>query len=1255
MSAINGGSNPAVRMPIVNNVILNDTLQSQRENIVPNGNASFQSNQVSEAPRESDMRGNVRRLRVEDALCYLDQVKQQFTDTPDVYVNFLDVMKDFKSQTIDTPGVIKRVSRLFRGRPNLITAFNTFLPPGFDVSVDGIKVIITEPNGRRQVINENQPELSTSESQAAKSSSPIQSLVGVTGDLLSTASEASVSDLVPTAEPIATEQSGSEFTPKATNSQPSEVRPMDFLSDRISTATYQDAVMYRNKIMARFEERPEMYHKFLEILQRLHRVTQEGGVIQGYKRALEAVEILFENDADLVQEFKQQFQPNSFGSGVSRPSSNTPRDTANKGKIQKSGERSAFVVSPQPVCVPKVQNQQGMSPGKRTASIYSTIAAKRAKLGSVNMLTYDTDVEEAAKFGTVEDYLFFDKVCWLREVRKALIDNGVHENFLRCLALYNQSIISKNELVELLTPFIGRFTLLLKHVKELLGLPDTHCDSQQTDDKHRRRQVHANDDMELEHKIDYATCRRLGVSYRSLPASYEKPLCSGRTPLCDSVLNDSWVSFPCWSSEDSSAVHSKKTPFEEFVFRTEDERYELDIVIEVNKTALEVLEMVQRKMLRMKNEELNSFRLGPSLGGSSNSIMLRALQRIYGDHTLKMLEGAMKNPQVMIPRLIERMRQKDIEWRKNQEICNRIWREETEKHYAKSLDHQAIIFKQNDLKLLRAKTIVSQFENLYDERADRNDEGESVEYGPHCIYSYPDDIRVLYDVNDLVIHYVKRQANIQKEEKRHAKRYLKRFIPELFNVPPQELSDEEETEDRDYVGQNPEEERNPRLSTDEDQRMPSNDDTESKNTPSSDGNETSTYRLFYGANTWCIFIRLHHLLCDRLAYLKKKHREIIKNHEVEERIRMERESVISRCTGDSGSLKSVELDTKLGLSLLKPNNQSPDNYYIALINEVKNLLDGLIDSATFEDNVRKMFGTAAYLTFTMDKIIITIARQLQNMSCEDANIASINLYKKYRFEHPVSLYSRDKNEENIDDAYERAAQEVLANQNCFKTFFLHDSRSVTMELIDSDVTEEGEKGDSDQEWSRYVHHYVESLTNEPSSSALNLEDQQQMLETISERPPLFLMKYIKAGMDKYKKKDDETSKKNENESGELKQEERLPSITVSENLSALFSPTGNYKMRFTKGSTDLLIRAGAPRRGMDKHKIVTGRRKDRFLTWLEERLCEDAGDVLGPRNWLADGSRIVPVRHPEFPYITYNRYFSSISSTSSTSSNRSQR
>ena len=40
-----------------------------------------------------------RELRVEDALLYLDQVKQQFGDQPDIYNQFLDVMKDFKAQT----------------------------------------------------------------------------------------------------------------------------------------------------------------------------------------------------------------------------------------------------------------------------------------------------------------------------------------------------------------------------------------------------------------------------------------------------------------------------------------------------------------------------------------------------------------------------------------------------------------------------------------------------------------------------------------------------------------------------------------------------------------------------------------------------------------------------------------------------------------------------------------------------------------------------------------------------------------------------------------------------------------------------------------------------------------------------------------------------------------------------------------------------------------------------------------------------
>ncbi|PIO59633.1 hypothetical protein TELCIR_18900, partial [Teladorsagia circumcincta] len=43
---------------------------------------------------------NQNRVKVEDALSYLDQVKTQFADQPNVYTQFLDIMKDFKSQAI---------------------------------------------------------------------------------------------------------------------------------------------------------------------------------------------------------------------------------------------------------------------------------------------------------------------------------------------------------------------------------------------------------------------------------------------------------------------------------------------------------------------------------------------------------------------------------------------------------------------------------------------------------------------------------------------------------------------------------------------------------------------------------------------------------------------------------------------------------------------------------------------------------------------------------------------------------------------------------------------------------------------------------------------------------------------------------------------------------------------------------------------------------------------------------------------------
>ncbi|KAJ8077692.1 Rho guanine nucleotide exchange factor [Marasmius tenuissimus] len=92
-----------------------------------------------------------RPLNMTDATVYLDAVKRQFQDQPEVYSEFLDIMKDFQHQKIDTPGVIQRVSNLFHRSPFLIQGFSLFLPAGYRVEIgtnpegDPHSIIVTTP------------------------------------------------------------------------------------------------------------------------------------------------------------------------------------------------------------------------------------------------------------------------------------------------------------------------------------------------------------------------------------------------------------------------------------------------------------------------------------------------------------------------------------------------------------------------------------------------------------------------------------------------------------------------------------------------------------------------------------------------------------------------------------------------------------------------------------------------------------------------------------------------------------------------------------------------------------------------------------------------------------------------------------------------------------------------------------------------------------------------------------------------------
>ncbi|CAG9334351.1 unnamed protein product [Blepharisma stoltei] len=74
--------------------------------------------------------------RVESARKYLTLVRNKFKEHGDKYEEFLQVMKAFKEQRMDTEAVCKRVQELFKGHRVLLLEFNKLIPQNYRISIE---------------------------------------------------------------------------------------------------------------------------------------------------------------------------------------------------------------------------------------------------------------------------------------------------------------------------------------------------------------------------------------------------------------------------------------------------------------------------------------------------------------------------------------------------------------------------------------------------------------------------------------------------------------------------------------------------------------------------------------------------------------------------------------------------------------------------------------------------------------------------------------------------------------------------------------------------------------------------------------------------------------------------------------------------------------------------------------------------------------------------------------------------------------
>ncbi|KAG1757835.1 hypothetical protein EDB19DRAFT_1624058 [Suillus lakei] len=763
-----------------------------------------------------------RPLNVTDALSYLDAVKVQFQDKPDVYNHFLDIMKDFKSEVIDTPGVIERVSMLFHGNPYLIQGFNTFLPPGYRIEMsadprDPNIITVTTPLGT-----------------TTQSTSTFEQISRVARNIVVTKSSL---PLPPTGEPFPFQPTSSSMTPSMTPYPvPHMPQPMDSYSSGLqvpsttaaasflgnlsnrnavenkSSGEFNHAIQYLNKIKARYSDDPDTYKQFLEILQTYQKEQRQIQDSQVYVQ----VQVLFKDAQDLLSEFKDFLpevsmalngavgilpQPTS-GPGVPAPwvdagdksgkktqlppkkrrkapeKETTPapavRTVPSRAKKPKHTHKGADPDSPQfnPYGLPESpphhppQSHAGMLPPPQMHNL-----VLQGSQPAVNT----SHVQSAP-----DELIFFERA------KRTLESKDTYEEFLKLLNMYSKDIINAKTLVNMAQVYLGDGDLL-SQFREVVGI-----DERQDSIEHGPPGSIRTGPPEALSALPAEDGE--GPSYRRLPESEVHLACSGRDELCRSVLNDEWVSHPTWASEEAGFIAHKKNSFEEALHKSEEERHEYHVQLEALARTIAVIEPINFRIEEMTNEERSTFRLKPDFGGLSKNIYHRTLKKVYGrDAGLEVIQALQECPSVAVPVVLARLKQKDEEWRRVQREWNKTWREVDAKNFYKSLDHQGVTFKSNDKKVVTAKHFVGNIESVKAEQADaRAQQGLppfATAFPGHQLDFPFKDMSVLQDSLKLVYSFLDHShAHYTPQERRGVEGWLRSFIPLLCMCPAAEFN-----------------------------------------------------------------------------------------------------------------------------------------------------------------------------------------------------------------------------------------------------------------------------------------------------------------------------------------------------------------------------------------------------------------------------------------------------------------------------------
>ncbi|KAJ4723022.1 Paired amphipathic helix SIN3-like protein [Melia azedarach] len=161
------------------------------------------------------------------------------------------------------------------------------------------------------------------------------------------------------------------------------------------------------------------------------------------------------------------------------------------------------------------------------------------------------------------------------------------------------------------------------------------------------------------HELDLSKCIRISPSYWMLPEEYRKSLGGERSQ----VLNNEFV---CVSQKSGnySCNHRQIKQQEEIMFRIEDDRFELDMllgyVISATNSVGELMKTIQKHSDCSVKEHLSVKDL-------------RCIERLYGDYGLDVIEYLCRNPETALPVILSQLQEKKEELIRCRPEFNNVW------------------------------------------------------------------------------------------------------------------------------------------------------------------------------------------------------------------------------------------------------------------------------------------------------------------------------------------------------------------------------------------------------------------------------------------------------------------------------------------------------------------------------------------------------------------------------------------------------